>query len=341
MSYPQRKVTGLITGKDQLPSEAMGIKNPWGALATDFVLDPLNVLGAPAALKVVGRLGKGAKNVAKATKAVSKGKDAVKLTKAGVPNPLALLDQFTPRLDPVKAMGVEMDIMDLSPLNLIPGYGRNLSGKNQTFRKFGNSLDDVIQRQALSPAGGSDLFRMGKNQIVSEGNWAARNQPSENYPGVFEATFDMNNPNANLSALQIPDRTGVLMVDKQGRRLPEIPLTEPGMSFNRRLPFSTRYVPIDKAKLMNNEFQLATQLPYLQSLAEKYGLAVGGAGAYGYLRGGEEGAKEKIDFVNKYTIDPVLNLFKGDDDEDMDSLPQKTLRVFRCLFYQTLLFLFH
>jgi adenylate kinase family enzyme len=236
-----------------------------------------------------------------------------KLTRSGIPNPLAMLDQVIPRPDPIKAMGVEMDIMDLSPLNLIPGYGKNLSGKNQTFRKFGNSLDDVIQRQALSPAGGSDLFRMGKNQIVSEGNWAARNQPSENYPGVFEATFDMNNPNANLSALQIPDRNGVLMVDRQGRRLPEIPLTEPGMSFNRRLPFSTRYVPIDKTKLMNNEFQLATQLPYFQSLAEKYGLYVGGAGAYGYLRGGEEGAKEKIDLVNKYTIDPVLDLFKEGD----------------------------
>jgi hypothetical protein len=243
-----------------------------------------------------------------------------RLTRSGF-NPLALLDQFTPRLDPIKAMGVEMDIMDLSPLNLIPGYGKNLSGKNQTFRKFGNSLDDVIQRQALSPAGGSDIFRMGKNQIVSEGNWAAINRPSENYPGVFEATFDMNNPNANLSALNIPNRTGVLMADRQGRSLPEIPLTEPGMSFNRRLPFSTRYVPIDKTKLMNNEFQLATQLPYFQSLAEKYGLAVGGAGAYGYLRGGEEGAKEKIDFVNKYTVDPVLNLFK--DGNDMKSLPQK------------------
>jgi hypothetical protein len=243
-----------------------------------------------------------------------------RLTRSGF-NPLALLDQFTPRLDPIKAMGVEMDIMDLSPLNLIPGYGKNLSGKNQTFRKFGNSLDDVVQRQALSPAGGSDIFRMGKNQIVSEGNWAARNQPSENYPGVFEATFDMNNPNANLSALDIPNRTGVLMADRQGRSLPEIPLTEPGMSFNRRLPFSTRYVPIDKTKLMNNEFQLATQLPYFQSLAEKYGLAIGGAGAYGYLRGGEEGAKENIDLVNKYTVDPVLNLFK--DDKDIKSLPQK------------------
>jgi hypothetical protein len=319
-SYPQRKITELVTGKNQYPSQAMGITNPYGAFAVDAILDPINIIGAGLVGKAIG---KGAKNITKVTKAGSKGKDAVKLTRAAVPNPLALLDQAIPRLDPIKAMGVEMDIMDLSPLNLIPGYGKKLSGKNQTFRKFGNSLDDVIQRQALSPAGGSDLFRMGKNQIVSEGNWAARNQPSENYPGVFEATFDMNNPNANLSALQIPNRSGVLMVDRQGKRLPEIPITEPGMSFNRRLPFSTRYVPIDKTKLMNNEFQLATQLPHLQSLAEKYGLALGGAGLYGYMRGGEEGAKEKIDFINQYTVDPVLDVFKGGVDKATELLPEK------------------
>ena len=321
-SYPQRKVTEWISGKNQYPSQAMGIQNPYGAFAIDAIADPVNLVGA-------GLLGKAAKasgklsKASKIAKAASKGEDAIKLTRAAVPNPLALLDQFTPRLDPIKAMGVEMDIMDLSPLNLIPGYGKKLSGKNQTFRKFGNSLDDVIQRQALSPAGGSDVFRIGKDQIVSEGNWAARNQPSENYPGVFEATFDMNNPNANLSALQIPDRNGVLMVDRLGRRLPEIPLTEPGMSFNRRLPFSTRYVPIDKTKLMNNQFQLATQLPHLQSLVEKYGLAVGGAGAYGYFRGGEEGAKEKIDFINQYTVDPVLDVFKGGIDKATELLPKK------------------
>ena len=215
-------------------------------------------------------------------------------------NPLGLVDDIAPRIDPIKAMGVEMDIMDLSPLNLIPGYGRKLSGKNQTFRKFGNSLDDVVERQALSPAGGSK-FRMGKDQITSEGNWAAKNQPSENYPGVFEATFDMNNPNANLSALEIPNRNGVLMVDKAGRTLPEIPLTEPGMSFNRRLPFSTRYVPIDKQKLMNNEFQFATMAPRLQSLAEKYTLGLGAASVLG---------KEARDTYNKYTIDPVIDMAK-------------------------------
>jgi len=218
----------------------------------------------------------------------------------GFPNPLDFIDEITPRLDPIKLLGVQGDIMDLSPLNLIPGYGKKLAGKNQTFRKFGNSIQDVIERQALSPKGGSK-FRMGKDQIVKEGNWAARGEPNENYSGVFEATFDLNNPAANLSASGSPTRNGVLMMDKAGNRLPDIPLTEPGMSFNRRLPFSTRYVPIDKQKLINNEFQFATMAPRLQSLAEKYGLGLGAATLMG------TGA---VDTYNKYTIDPVIDMAK-------------------------------
>ena len=218
----------------------------------------------------------------------------------GFPNPLDFIDEIIPRLDPIKLLGVQGDIMDLSPLNLIPGYGKKLAGKNQTFRKFGNSIQDVIERQALSPKGGSK-FRMGKDQIVKEGNWAARGEPNENYSGVFEATFDLNNPAANLSASGSANRNGVLMMDKAGNRLPDIPLTEPGMSFNRRLPFSTRYVPIDKQKLINNEFQFATMAPRLQSLAEKYGLGLGAATLMG---------KGAVDSYNKYTIDPVIDMAK-------------------------------
>ena len=207
-------------------------------------------------------------------------------------NPLEIADQIIPRFNVLGPVGG--DIMQLSPLNAIPFYGKNLKGKNMAFRKFGNSIYDVIQRQALSPVGGSD-FRMGKNQIVSEGNWAAMSRPSENYSGVFEATFDFNNPFANLSPTGISQRNGVLITDKLGNRLTEIPLTEPGLSFNRRLPFSTRYVPIDKQKLIDDKSQLATFGPRLQSLAEKYGIGLLGA----HLVGEE-------DTYNKYTIDPII-----------------------------------
>jgi len=44
----------MITGKFQTPSEAMNIKNKWGALAVDIIADPVNLLG-------LGLLAKGKK----------------------------------------------------------------------------------------------------------------------------------------------------------------------------------------------------------------------------------------------------------------------------------------
>lgn len=53
-SVPQKAVTKMVTGKYQTPSEAMNIKNPVGAFATDMILDPTNLIGA-------GIVGKAAK----------------------------------------------------------------------------------------------------------------------------------------------------------------------------------------------------------------------------------------------------------------------------------------
>jgi len=57
MSAPQRGLTYLLTGKYQNPSEALGIKNKWGALAADLILDPTNLLG----VGIASKLSKGAK----------------------------------------------------------------------------------------------------------------------------------------------------------------------------------------------------------------------------------------------------------------------------------------
>lgn len=53
-SIPQKAITKLITGKYQAPSEAMGIKNKAGAIATDIILDPVNLIGGAGAVKATG-----------------------------------------------------------------------------------------------------------------------------------------------------------------------------------------------------------------------------------------------------------------------------------------------
>ena len=222
---------------------------------------------------------------------------------SGFPNPLGIVDAVFPRINPLGFVD-KVGPMSMSPLNLLPFYGKKLGEKGQLFRKFGNSMDDVTKRGVLSPSGGSK-FRMGRNQIVNEGNWAAMDAPDESYPGIFEATINPRLEESNLGFKSIPKRNGVLVTDKAGNNLSEIPLTDQGLSFNRRLPFSNRYVPINKEKLMNKKFQLSTQLPHLQSIAEKYGVGLGIAGGAELL--GFDGA---IDKYNKYTVDPIINWSK-------------------------------
>ena len=228
----------------------------------------------------------------------------------GLPNPLGVLDKIVPRPPaPLHFLGMEDSWNHYSPLNLIPGYGEKLSAASSHprfvgFRKFGNSIQDVIESQSLRPKGTS----MGSKQIMGEGNWAEPGKVNEHYSGVFEATMNPQIEGSNIRLEKWRNRNGIVGTTNEGDVA--IPLTDPGLSFNRRLPFSNRYIPIDKDKLINNQFQWSTQLPHLQSLTEKYGLWAGGAGAAGYLTGGSEGAKENIDLLNKYTIDPIIDYTK-------------------------------
>ena len=207
-------------------------------------------------------------------------------------NPVRIADKVVPQvgglLNPAVLMGVEdMNAMSMSPLNWIPGYGKKLKGEGQAFRKFGNDLQHVKDAQVLSPAGGSKM-RIGRDQIVNEGNWAQPNEVNNSYPGVFEATVNPQVKGTNLNYKAIHNRNGVLITDAKGERLPEIPITDPGLSFNRRLPFSNRYVPINKEKLIKKEFDLARTAPHLQSLAEKALGAAGVIAVHDYMQGDDK-----------------------------------------------------
>ena len=251
--------------------------------------------------------------------------------KAGFLNPLALLDRITPRLPAItKVLGMEDDVINHSPLNLIPGYGKKLaqpgfthpinSGNTEitAYRKFGNSLDDVITSKTFRPQGG---FRMGAKQVQTEGNWAEPGIANENYKGVFAAGMDPRVAGTNIQLQRWSKRNGVVGMTKQGN--PAIPVTDPGLQFHRRLPFSNRYVPIDKQKLIDNKFQLATQLPHVQSLIEKYGIAAAYGLISGYLANGKEGAIENLKTVNQYTVDPIINWSNTAWDDLENKLNQK------------------
>jgi hypothetical protein len=234
--------------------------------------------------------------------------------KSGFINPFEIADAIIPNVDPFQVTQAN-SLLDLSPLNFIP-IGKQLRTKGNAYRKFGNTLKYVQESKSLSPKGGI-LPRIGKKQIEAEGNWAALNEPWEKYPGAFTAEFDFKAPGSNLGYRNPSNRAGVLITDADGKTLPDIPLTDPGLSFHRRLPFSNRYIPIDKQKLLDNKFQMATQGAHLQSLAEKYGYGLAYAGLLGAM-----GNDEAIETYDKYTIDPVIKeakkLLKLDSKKEKD-----------------------
>jgi peptidoglycan hydrolase-like protein with peptidoglycan-binding domain len=331
MSFPQQEMVRMITGKErQFPSEAWGFdttNNSWyhpksiSNFAMDAVLDPMNLVG----VGLVDDLSKGAirQGLKKSTKPgitssvndVNKGLES-QIVKSSFPNPIKIADRIIPGpFAPGHFLGIEDSWNNYSPINLIPGYGEKLIDASSSypnfvgFRKFGNSIDDVIESQSLRPGGSG----MGSNQVKNEGNWAQPGKVNEHYSGVFEATMNPQIQGSNIKLEKWAKRNGIVGTTKEGDVA--IPLTDPGLSFNRRLPFSNRYVPIDKQKLIDKEFQLATQLPHLQSLAEKYGIWSSlGLGA-SYL-----GVPTLHDANKKYIINPTIEKYKKLNDKVTETL---------------------
>jgi hypothetical protein len=191
-----------------------------------------------------------------------------------------------------------------SPLNALPFYGNKMNPVDGTaFRKFGDSLDYVKMFEELNPSHGP-LLRKGKTQIMTEGNWAEPNEPNENYSGVFGAQFDKNVPGSDLGFQTISNRNGVLVTDALGNRKPSIPLSEPGLSFHRRLPFSNRYIPVNMDKLRNDEFDWRSQGGNLQSLIERYGYGAAYAAALAGM-----GMATPQEYLDEYVTDPIKKVY--------------------------------
>lgn len=191
-----------------------------------------------------------------------------------------------------------------SPLNALPFYGQKMNPLDGTaFRKFGDTLDYVKMSGELNPAAGP-LLRMGKKQIMSEGNWAEPYEPNEQYSGVFGAQFNRNVPGSDLSFEKMSNRNGVLVTDALGNRKPSIPLSEPGLSFHRRLPFSNRYIPVNMDKLRNDEFDWRTQGGNLQSLIERYGYGAAYAAALAGM-----GMTAPQEYLDEYVTEPVKKVY--------------------------------
>lgn len=179
----------------------------------------------------------------------------------------------------------------ISPLNYIPGYGKKLEG---AVKPLGNVINKNIKNGNLVEQQG--IIGKAKNLIGKGTADPITTKLNRTSADIYAAKFDDAAKNSDI-VLGDPMKQGVigrtfnkknaitpLQSKTTGKPLTEISLSDNGVSLKRRLPFSNRYVDVDKQKLLNNEFQWSTTGAGLQNVAEKFGKSIpvwGGIGATG------------------------------------------------------------
>ena len=186
----------------------------------------------------------------------------------------------------------------ISPLNWVPGYGKKLEGVVKPMGNvIGNSIDNgnIVNPTSIVKKAKGLVKKSQPTQITTKVG-------KTNAGDIYSARFDDAVEGSNIK-LGEGNKQGIVgrtfktakthnVQNKLGENLTQVPLSDPGVALNRRLPFSNRYVPIDKEKLMNNKFQWSTTGAGAQKLAEKVGTATtlgvgagigtGAAAAYNY-----------------------------------------------------------
>lgn len=174
LSFPQKALTKLFSGKYQAPSEALGIKNKVGAIATDILLDPANLVGGTTAAKIAKgvKAAKAANSVAKKVKPNFKSEiDWAKWNKE-IPENTQLMNEYNAIEQSTKKAGTWMKNPDGSTFKGTPEQFVQQNSKN--FKKaFGNSKlvnpDGSPTIQYHGSAKNFDTFDESKFQLGDSG----------------------------------------------------------------------------------------------------------------------------------------------------------------------------
>jgi len=165
-------------------------------------------------------------------------------------------------------------INKISPLNWVPGYGNKLQG---AVKPLGNVLENSIKDGKLVESK-SLIGKLRKSQPSTLTTKIGKTNASDIYSAKINGSVEGSNIGLGAQNQQgfigktfRKGNASYPLQTKAGTNLTEVPLTDAGVSLHRRLPFSNRYVPIDKEKLMNNKFQWATTGAGAQKLGERFG----------------------------------------------------------------------
>lgn len=270
---------GLSTGSDykELPSWYSGELMPNVTRTHAMGMNPLNLVGLGELTAGRSLLGLGAKTLRQLGKAT--------------PKIIKSVPHVVENLADAGYFGIGTKALNkISPLNLLKGYGTKQTGINiglgdvlgnvvkgntikkdidpvwKVFEKLGRIKGEnpLVAAKNINKKAG-DIFSVKIDPTVAGSNIAFSNTANSRLGNTYRTIKQQFSPRYN------PEKNATFNVEHLGQDATHLPLNDPGITLNRRLPFSTRHVPVDVNKLMNNKFQWSTAGRGVQNLAEKYG----------------------------------------------------------------------
>jgi hypothetical protein len=222
LGAPQRQAVKMITGKEQSPSEAMDIQNPYGAFAADAILDPVNLIGAG----IAGKIAKASTETGLLSKAYKLNPWAFKPNEANWYRQVgksAIDDAFDTRL--IREVGEEVSPRMWGEFQ---DQIKRLQGDDALGHEERMMQKILASRRPISPffAKGELFYPMGRKEIITKSGKISKNSAGR---GNADYLIETALPNESFQpafvkgmSLGVPDMVGSTAILKPNPSLRDV-----------------------------------------------------------------------------------------------------------------------
>jgi hypothetical protein len=222
---------------------------------------------------------------------------------------LPLGSMLNPALDVVSPIGTigSKFLSKSSPLNLL-FKNKKVEGATMS---IGDILSAGVKNGKVSVP--KSFFKKTKDLIKKSDDAVLTVKNNKTNADIYRVKFDPTVKGSKFKVSDVPEKQGIFgrkknadfkVTSKKNVPLTEIDLENPGITVYRRIPFTNRYVVVDKATLIEGKAQWATTGASAQKFAESYGKGLIITGATGALVwAAEPSEEEKKEVQNKWVKD--------------------------------------
>jgi len=209
-----------------------------------------------------------------------------------------------------------------SPLNAIPQYGNKVAGNVVDIGDIlatGVKEGKLVVPKGIGKRGVQGVKKLfGKTDDVADPLLIKKDKTSG---GLYKAGLEPSAVGTDIKIAADAEKQGLIgrkfgksnkefkVTNKKDTPLSEIPLEDPGLTIYRRLPFSNKYIVVDKAKLAAGKAQWATTGGSAQKFGEAYGKGLIITGATGAVLWADAPSEEEV----KEAKNKVKEIEKGNE----------------------------